>query len=69
MSDELKRLEVELAKVRLAKEQLELQDARQRPERRQRVADGADRLIGAGRSAAQSSAAAIAQRTPSTPVP
>ena len=63
MSDELKKVEIEIAKVRLAKEQLELRDAVNRAERRQRVSDGADRLIGAGRSVAQISAAAIAQRT------
>lgn len=68
MSDELKKVEIEIAKVRLAKEQLELRDAVNRAERRQRVSDGADRLIGAGRSVAQISAAAIAQRTPLAPV-
>lgn len=68
MSDELKRLEVELARVRLAKEQLELRDALQRAERKQRIADTADTLVDAGRRAAKSSAAAVAQRTPSAPV-
>jgi hypothetical protein len=69
MSDELKRIEVELAKVRLAKEQLELRDALQRAERKQKLADGADKILNTGRSAVHSSAAAIAQRTPKAPVP
>jgi hypothetical protein len=69
MSDELKRLEVELAKVRLAKEQLELRDAVQRSERRQKLTNGADKIIDIGRSAANSSVEALSQRTPKMPVP
>lgn len=39
MSDELKRLEIELAKVRLAKEQLELHDALKRAQRKQVISE------------------------------
>lgn len=68
MSDELKRLEIELAKVRLAKEQIELREAVERVQRKQRLADSADKIIEVGRAAAQGSAAAIAQRTPTASV-
>lgn len=68
MDNELKKLEVELAKVRLAKEQLELRDALKRAERRQNLAGGAERIVAAGVSVARSAAIGIADKTPRTPV-
>ena len=69
MSDELKRLEIELAKVRLAKEQLELHDALKRAERHQAISEGTAKVVEVGRSAAHNSAAALSDRTSRTPVP
>lgn len=69
MSDELKRLEIELAKVRLAKEQLELHDALKRAQRKQVISDGTAKVVNASRNAAHNSSAALSDRTSRTPVP
>ena len=52
MNEELKQLEIELAKVRLAKEQLELRDALKRAQRQQAISDKTEKVVAVGRNAA-----------------
>ncbi|MFC7286460.1 hypothetical protein ACFQPC_00270 [Herminiimonas glaciei] len=68
MSDELNQLELEITRIRLAKEQLELREAIQREERKRKIGVGADRVISFGVAAAQSSVAAIAKQAESEPI-
>jgi len=68
MDDELKRLETELAKVRLAKEKLELQRSMRQELQREKLSNAADRVIGASREAADNSLKTIARNTRRTPI-
>lgn len=68
MSDELNQLELEISRIRLAKEQLELREAIQREERKRKIGVGADRVISFGVAAAQSSVSAIAKQAESEPI-
>ena len=69
MNEELKQLEIELAKVRLAKEQLELRDALKRAQRQQAISDKTEKVVAVGRNAAHNSSVALSDATSRTPVP
>ena len=64
MSDDLKKIEIEIAKVRLAKEQLELRDALRRADRKQRIEDRVAKVLSGSKAAARATAGGIAELTP-----
>lgn len=68
MDDEIKRLETELAKVRLAKEKLELQRSLRKEVQREKLSAAADRVIDAGREVATQSIQVAERITPTEPI-
>lgn len=67
MSDELQQLELEIAKVRLAKEESELRAAILREERLRKMGAGAEKSIDFGNSAGMDSTPAIAKHAEGKP--
>ncbi|MFZ6849043.1 hypothetical protein [Undibacterium sp. RuRC25W] len=69
MSDELRQLEIELAKVKLEKEKLELQEAQKRYQKKQAVSAGVEKVMEEVVDVAKNSADTISRNVPETQIP